>query len=242
MLKPLIAANWKMNGDMSWADKPAQFEAFLPQTRRAAVDVLICPSFPFIAALSRSAQKSGLYVGAQFIDPRPNGAMTGQVNAPMVRSAGAEFVITGHSERREMGEDNKQVKAQLEAILEHDLIPILCVGESLKTRESGQAVSFVAAQLKACWPDSVKSGVEIVVAYEPIWAIGTGKVPSLDDIDAMHKAIRAIIGPKNRILYGGSVKPANAKDILALDDVNGALVGGASLNMESFAAITKSAI
>ena len=100
----------------------------------------------------------------------------------------------------------------------------------------------MAAQLKACWPTSVAPNVEIVVAYEPIWAIGTGKVPSLDDITAMHSAIRAIIGPDNRILYGGSVKPANAKDILALEDVNGALVGGASLDMESFAAIAKSAI
>ena len=160
----------------------------------------------------------------------------------MVKSTGASHIIAGHSERREMGEANADVKEQVESILDNGLVPILCVGESLSTRESGQAESFVAAQLKACWPDAVDSGVEIVVAYEPIWAIGTGKVPSLDDIAAMHSSIRAIIGPDNRILYGGSVKPANAQDILALEDVNGALVGGASLDMESFAAIAKSAI
>jgi len=134
------------------------------------------------------------------------------------------------------------VKAQVTAILEQGLTPILCVGESLATRESGQADNFVAAQLKACWPDDVAAGIEIVVAYEPIWAIGTGKVPSLGDIKATHSAIRAIIGPSNRILYGGSVKPANAKEILALDNVNGALVGGASLEMESFAAIAVAAL
>ena len=148
----------------------------------------------------------------------------------MVKSAGASHIIAGHSERREMGEINAEIKAQVESILENGLVPILCVGESLSTRESGQAENFVAAQLKACWPDSVGEGVEVVVAYEPIWAIGTGKVPSLDDITAMHSAIRAIIGADNRILYGGSVKPSNAKDILALEDVNGALVGGASLD------------
>ena len=241
MLTPLIAANWKMNGDMSWTDKPADFENHLPQAGRGRVEVLICPPFPFIAATAATGAAAKVYVGAQACDPRSGGAFTGQVNAAMVKSAGASHIITGHSERREMGETNADIKAQVESILETGLVPILCVGESLATRESGQAENFVAAQLKACWPNSVGEGVEIVVAYEPIWAIGTGKVPSLDDITAMHSAIRAIIGPKNRILYGGSVKPANAKDILALKDVNGALVGGASLDMESFAAIAKSA-
>lgn len=242
MLKPLIAANWKMNGDMSWTDKPTEFQHHLPFDDRTAVDVLICPPFPFIAATVLSAENANISVGAQVCDPRSGGAYTGQVNAAMVKSTGASHIIAGHSERREMGEANADVKEQVESILENGLVPILCVGESLSTRESGQAENFVAAQLKACWPDAVDSGVEIVVAYEPIWAIGTGKVPSLDDIAAMHSSIRAIIGPDNRILYGGSVKPANAQDILALEDVNGALVGGASLDMESFAAIAKSAI
>ena len=242
MTKPLIAANWKMHGNMSWSGKPAEFDGFLHISDRSDVDVLICPPFPFIAALSASAKDQNIFIGAQFVDPREGGAFTGQVNAAMVKSAGAGFIIAGHSERREMGETNAQVKAQVEAILEQGLTPILCVGESLATRESGQADDFVAAQLKACWPDNVPVDTEVVVAYEPIWAIGTGKVPSLEDIQAMHSAIRAIIGPSNRILYGGSVKPANAKDILALADVNGALVGGASLEMESFAAIAAAAL
>ncbi|MEP6341854.1 MAG: triose-phosphate isomerase [Maricaulaceae bacterium] len=241
MLTPLIAANWKMNGDMSWTHKPIDLDKHLPHADRGNVEVLICPPFPFIAATSESGATAKVYVGGQACDSRSGGAFTGQVNAAMLKSAGASHVIAGHSERREMGETNANIKAQVESILETGLVPILCVGESIATRESGQAENFVAAQLKACWPNSVGEGVEIVVAYEPIWAIGTGKVPSLDDITAMHSAIRAIVGPKNRILYGGSVKPANAKDILALKDVNGALVGGASLDMESFATIAKSA-
>jgi len=242
MLKPLIAANWKMHGDMSWGDKPAQFNQHLDASRRSAVDVLICPPFPFIAAVSDSAKNNAIHVGAQVIDPRPNGAQTGQVNAGMAKSAGASFVIAGHSERREMGESNDLIREQVEAILDHDLTPVLCIGESLETRESGQADSFVAAQLKACWPKNLADGTEVVVAYEPIWAIGTGKVPSLEDIEAMHSSIRSIIGASNRILYGGSVKPANAQEILALPNVNGALVGGASLEMESFAAIAAAAL
>ena len=231
-----------MNGDMSWNDKPAEFDRHFPQVNRDAVEVLICPPFPFIAAMAASASPVKISVGAQTCDPRSGGAFTGQVNAAMVKSAGASHIIAGHSERREMGETNADIKNQVESIIDNGLKPILCVGESLSTRETGQAENFVAAQLKACWPSSVDSKTEIVVAYEPIWAIGTGKVPSLDDIIAMHSAIRDIIGADNRILYGGSVKPANSKDILTLEDVNGALVGGASLDMESFAAIAKSAI
>ena len=231
-----------MHGDMSWADKPQQFDTHLEQSKRQSIDILICPPFPFIAALSASSQSASVYVGAQYVDPRPNGALTGQVNAAMVKSAGAQYVITGHSERREMGETNKDVKAQLITIVENGLTPVLCVGEPLAIRESGKADDFVAAQLKACWPETLSADTGIVVAYEPIWAIGTGKVPSLDDIEATHSAIRAIIGPKHRILYGGSVKPANAKEILALPNVNGALVGGASLEMESFAAIANAGL
>lgn len=242
MIKPLIAANWKMHGNMSWADKAEGFNAFFPASDRKDVNVLICPPFPFIAVLSEKADAFDIFTGAQTVDPRAGGAFTGQVNAAMVKSAGATYVIAGHSERREMGEENADIKAQLMSIIAQGLTPILCVGESLETRESGQASDFVAAQLKACWPDGDVDDVEIVVAYEPIWAIGTGKVPSLDDIQSMHSIIRSIIGENNPILYGGSVKPANAKEILALADVNGALVGGASLEMESFSQIVAAAL
>lgn len=231
-----------MHGNMSWADKPEGFNAFLPVSERKDVDVLICPPFPFIAALSEKAEAFGVSIGAQFADPRAGGAYTGQVNAAMVKSAGAQYVIAGHSERRDMGEENADIKAQIISIIRQGLTPILCVGEPLETREAGQADDFVSAQLKASCPSDISDDVEIVVAYEPIWAIGTGKVPSLDDIQSMHSVIRSIMGAKHPILYGGSVKPANAKEILALDDVNGALVGGASLEMESFSQIVAAAL
>ena len=241
-MKPLIAANWKMHGNLEWANKPAEFNSFFAQEQRSAIEVLICPPFPFIAAVSAIAAANGIAVGAQTSDSRAGGAFTGQVNAAMAKSAGAQYIIAGHSERRSMGESNADVKAQLISILEQGLTPILCVGESLSTRESGQANNFVAAQLKACLPENLANGTEVVIAYEPIWAIGTGKVASLDDIRTTHAAIRRLIGPTHRILYGGSVKPTNAKDIFTIDNVNGALVGGASLEMESFAAIATAAL
>ncbi len=240
MTNSFLAANWKLHGDMTWADKITQFDQIIPVSKRGNIDICICPPFPFIAALSAAAKGVNIYTGAQASDPRSSGAHTGQVNAAMVKSAGASYVIAGHSERRAMGECNTDVKSQAEAILTAGLTPILCVGESLETREEGEADNFVSEQLKACWPEPDK-GTEVIIAYEPIWAIGTGKVPSSGDIAAMHKTIRDITGPNHRILYGGSVKPANAKEILALKNVNGALVGGASLDMESFAAIASAA-
>jgi len=226
---------------MTWTKKLSQFDALSPAASRPYCDVLICPPFPFIASLAEAAKGLNINIGAQASDPRSGGAHTGQVNAAMLKSAGAGYIIAGHSERREMGETNHDVKAQVEACLDNGLTPILCIGEPLNIREAGQAEDFVSEQLKSCWPSSAQNGEEIIVAYEPIWAIGTGKVPSLNDIAAIHAAIRKIIGPDHRILYGGSVKPANAKDILILDNVNGALVGGASLEMDSFAAIVAAA-
>jgi triosephosphate isomerase len=242
MLKPLIAANWKMHGDITWAEKFSRFDDHSPKAARSGIDVLICPPFPFISPLSHAAKGLDIHIGAQASDPRGGGAHTGQVNAAMLKSAGASFIITGHSERRAAGETNQDVKSQAEAILQAGITPILCIGESLGVREAGQAADFVSKQLKACWPESISVGAEVVIAYEPIWAIGTGKVPSLDDISAMHETIRGIIGGDHRILYGGSVKPANAGDILPLENVNGALIGGASLEMESLAAIAGAAL
>ena len=233
-MRPLIAANWKMHGDQSWTGKPDRFDAILPPSERGGVDVLICPPALYIAAMAASTET--IAIGAQNCHHADTGAHTGEISAQMIKDAGARYVIVGHSERREAGETDAEIKAKAAAACSHGLIPIICVGESLAQRETGEAQTVVSAQLGASLPVGEK---DIVIAYEPIWAIGTGKVPTLKDIHAMHNHIRDIIGDGVRILYGGSVKPANAKDILAVKNVNGALIGGASLDMQSLAEIAK---
>jgi len=156
----------------------------------------------------------------------------------MVKSAGADYVIVGHSERRASGETDEDVATKAIAAAKQGVTPIICVGESLDTRKDGHAESVVSDQIKASVPDGI---TDYVLAYEPIWAIGTGMTATAEDIKDMHAVIRGIVGPKVRILYGGSVKPANASEILGTENVNGALIGGASLEMESLAAITRAA-
>ena len=236
-MRTLIAANWKMHGETSWAGKPKQFNAILPLSERMALDVLICPPALYISAMA--SNDDGVAIGAQNCHHADSGAHTGEVSAKMLKEVGANYVIVGHSERRAAGETDKDVKAKAEAAYRHDLIPIICVGESLAEREEGEAEAVVSAQLLASMPDGE---ADIVIAYEPIWAIGTGKVPTLADIGAMHNYIRGLAPDGTRILYGGSVKPENAKEILSVDNVNGALIGGASLDMESLAAITRTAL
>ena len=238
-MRTLIAANWKMHGDMSWISKPAVFEAILPMKERTNIDVLICPPFPFVAPLVQNAEPANIFVGGQNCHANETGAHTGEVSPEMLKSAGARYVIVGHSERRAGGETDADVKAKAIAAARAGIIPIICVGEPLKVREKGKAENYVNAQLKASLPEDRDN---IVIAYEPIWAIGTGKVASIDDIEAMHAFIREIVGSDVQILYGGSVKPGNAKDILGTANVNGALIGGASLEMESLSEIAKAAL
>lgn len=235
-MRTLIAANWKMHGNMTWVEKPAAFEAILPRSDRADIDVLICPPSLYIAAMVSNT--AAVAIGAQDCHYADEGAHTGNISAKMIKDAGASYVIIGHSERREAGETDADVQAKALAAARHQLTPIICVGESLAQREAGKAEAIVKAQLATSLPADQK---DIVIAYEPIWAIGTGKVPTLKDIKKMHDHIRKIVGENVRILYGGSVKPSNAKDILAIKNVNGALIGGASLDMESLAKITRSA-
>ncbi len=237
-LRPLIAANWKMHGDMSWIEKLSEFDEIFPAGKRSDLDILICPPNPFIFPMMERCGGKDIWLGAQNCHANESGAHTGEVSASMLESAGADYVIIGHSERRALGESDADVNAKALACAQAELIPIICVGESLTQREAGQAIDVVRAQITG----SVPKIEDYVIAYEPIWAIGTGKVPTLDDIAAMHGAIRAQVGPNVRILYGGSVKPANAKDILALDDVNGALIGGAGLEMDSLAQIARFAL
>ncbi len=234
-LRTLIAANWKMNGDATWFDKPVQFDRALPQSDREYLDVLICPPAIYLESMHNLARQTGVFLGAQDCHQEKKGAYTGSISADMLERAGASYVILGHSERRAAGESNKLVKAKAQAAKQAGLVPIICVGETESQREKGDAIKVVLAQLKG----SVPKLKDYVVAYEPVWAIGTGKVPSVGDINEVHDAIRGHVGESIRILYGGSVKPANAKAILALKNVNGALIGGAGLNMLSLSEIAK---
>ena len=237
-MRPLIAGNWKMHGDMDWIDKPSEFNGLMPAAEREHLDVLICPPSVFITSMAASCFEANIHLGAQNCHRAESGAYTGEVSAAMVKSAGASFVIVGHSERRAGGETDADVAAKAMAAAKQGLTPIICVGESLDIRKAGKAEDVVSAQINASVPDGL---TDYVLAYEPIWAIGTGMTATAEDIKAMHAVIREIVGPKVRILYGGSVKPANAKEILGTENVNGALIGGASLEMESLAAIAGAA-
>ena len=233
MRAKLIAGNWKMNGRADWADRPARLAELAGGLD--GVDLLICPPHPYVAAL---AGTDGVLIGGQDCHAEESGAHTGEVAAEMLADVGASHVIVGHSERRAAGETDADVRAKAGAAIRAGLVPIVCVGERLEQREAGEAVATVLGQLSASLPET---GSEIVIAYEPVWAIGTGRVATPGDIAEMHAAIRGVVGHDVRILYGGSVKPANAADVLGTENVDGALVGGASLEVESFAAIAKAA-
>jgi triosephosphate isomerase len=244
--RKLVAGNWKMNGGRAAL---AELTAIAAAARQASgVDVAICPPFTLVPlAVPRAG---GIVIGAQDCHCEEQGAFTGNVSAPMLAEAGAKLVIVGHSERRAQGESDEFVRAKAETALRHGLTVIVCVGESDSDRESGRHFDVVAGQLLASLPDEVRSG-ELVVAYEPIWAIGTGKTATPDDVAAMHKRIRhslvegaagpGVGGARIRILYGGSVNAGNAAALFAVEDVDGALVGGASLTAAQFVPIVEAA-
>lgn len=235
-LRTLIAANWKMHGDKSWGFKPADFSGIYPAENRKHLDVLICPPAILLGAMV-DPEQTGVLLGGQDCHANESGAHTGNVSAEMLKDARASYVIVGHSERRAEGDTDADVNAKAKAAVRAGLVPIICVGETESQRDAGDAEKVVAAQIKA----SVPKIKDYVIAYEPVWAIGTGKTATPEDVDQMHTAIRAQVGPKIRLLYGGSVKPANAEALLGLKDVNGALIGGAGLEMESLAEIAKAA-
>jgi triosephosphate isomerase len=211
------------------------------------VQVAVAPPATLIYRTREAVDLIG--VGGQDCHARESGAFTGDISAPMLKDAGADFTIVGHSERRTLhGESDADVKAKAEAALGAGLAVILCVGETEKQRDAGKAEKVVAGQLDASCPRGEGAPEKLFVAYEPVWAIGTGRVPSVDDVAAMHKSIREKLveiygaaGAEVRILYGGSVKADNAAELLAVPDVGGALVGGASLTAESFLAIVGAA-
>jgi triosephosphate isomerase len=247
--RPLIAANWKMNGLR--ADGTALAAAVASRAGAAgadlAADILICPPATLVALIGETLAGGPVLLGGQDCSPQASGAFTGEISAAMLKDLGCSAVIVGHSERRGgHGETDALVHAKATAALAAGLVAIVCVGETAAERDAGTAIEVVGSQLLGSVPDQADART-LVVAYEPVWAIGTGRVPTSGDIDAMHRHIRALLarkladGPNVRILYGGSVKPSNAPEILGIPDVDGALVGGASLKVEDFWGIVAAA-
>jgi triosephosphate isomerase (TIM) len=242
-MKKLIAGNWKMNLDLAGAAALAgdiSGHPDYPATSKAC-DLLICPPFPYLGRLNLVP---GLSLGAQDCAAEDNGAYTGDVSARMLKDLGCAYVILGHSERRQHhGETDAHVAAKAAKAHEHGLIAIICIGETWEEREKGQAQDVVGRHLRDSLPPSATSG-NTVIAYEPVWAIGTGKTATPKDAGEMHAFIRGRLpGPaaKGRILYGGSIKPENAAELLAMPDIDGGLIGGASLKADQFISIAKSA-
>ncbi|WP_226636708.1 triose-phosphate isomerase [Novosphingobium profundi] len=242
---PYIVGNWKMNGTRAMLNEVRAIDRAAGRFPR--VQVAIAPPATLIYRTRDAAEIIG--VGGQDCHVQESGAFTGDISAPMLKDAGADFTIVGHSERRTLhGESDGDVQAKADAAIAAGLGVILCVGESEAQRDAGEAESVVAAQVAASCPQGEQAPEKFSVAYEPIWAIGTGRVPSVEDVAAMHRAIRAKLvelygesGTGVRILYGGSVKAENAAELLSVPEVGGALVGGASLSAESFLSIVGAA-
>ena len=238
--RPLVAANWKMNGLKA---SIAELEKIIAGARAlAAVDLVVCPPATLIASFAAKAQGTRVAIGGQDCHAEAAGAYTGDISAEMLRDAGATAVIVGHSERRRYhGETDAAVHAKAIAARRAGLLAIICVGETRAERDAGRTRDVLRAQLDGSLPDNDES---IAIAYEPVWAIGSGLTPTRDDIGETHAFIRERLslrsvetGGNTRLLYGGSVKPGNARDLLSVEDVDGALVGGASLNADEFLAI-----
>ena len=244
VIRPLIAGNWKMNGLRS---SMAEFEAMLAGASKVAAktDLLVCPPATLIAAFAaKLASSKGLMIGGQDCHPKPSGAHTGDISAEMLADAGARAVIVGHSERRaDHGENDSLVRQKAEAAWRAGLTAIVCIGETQGHRDAGQTLDVCEGQLQGSLPEGARAD-NLVVAYEPVWAIGTGLTPTAGDVEQIHQFIRQTLsarfsqeGAGMRILYGGSVKPSNARELMGVANVNGALIGGASLKATDFLAI-----
>jgi triosephosphate isomerase len=249
--KYLIAGNWKMNKNSAEAIELAK-EIDQQIGQQLLVSVCICPVFTSLEGVARALEDSNIQLGAQNMHPEPAGAYTGEVSPEMLRHLFCTFVILGHSERRQyFGEDDVFINKKVLAALENNLKPVLCVGETLEQRESGEAMDIIKAQVEKGLEGVSKAKAEnVVIAYEPVWAIGTGKTATPEMAQEVHGKIREWLGglfgnntaEKIRILYGGSMKPENADDLLDQRDIDGGLIGGASLKPTAFAGIVQSAV
>jgi triosephosphate isomerase len=242
--KPYIIGNWKMNGLKASAKEIRQLANAAKKAKRVKADMMICPPATIISTLRDAARGSRIQIGGQNCHINQSGANTGDISAEMIKDLGAKAVIVGHSERRaDHGETDAIVRAKAESALKNGLQAIICIGETEAEKDAGKTLRVVGKQLKGSIPDGVTSK-SVIVAYEPVWAIGTGRTPTNAEILTIHAYIRKKLldrfgddGSQFRILYGGSMKPSNAAEILALANVNGGLVGGASLKAKDFFAI-----
>ena len=245
-IRPLIAGNWKMNGLKA---STAEFEAMLAGAAEGTgkADLLVCPPATLLAGFADKARGTrAVAVGAQDCHAKASGAHTGDLSAEMLADAGASAIIVGHSERRaDHGESDVVVHQKTEAVWRAGLVAIVCVGETQQQRDAGQTLDILRGQLNLSLPQG-STAANLTVAYEPVWAIGTGLTPTAKDVEQIHAFIRTLLierfngeGARMRILYGGSVKPSNAAELMAVANVNGALVGGASLKAADFLAIAK---
>ncbi len=242
-VRPFVAGNWKMNGLSASLGEIEAMRRGADAGEAGEAELAVCPPATLLAQAAWKIRGGKLSLGAQDCAPEPSGAFTGDISAAMLKDAGAAYVIVGHSERRTLHhETDALVRAKAEAALKAGLIAIVCVGETRQERQAGDAIAVVTRQLKGSLPP--RGGPEsVVIAYEPVWAIGSGLTPTPADVAEMHDAIRGLLGGiygaggAIRILYGGSVKPNNCRHLLILDNVDGALVGGASLKAADFLAI-----
>ena len=248
--KKLIAGNWKMNKTFAEAAELAR-EIVLAVANRPDVDVVVCPPFTALESVAKVVEGSAVKLGAQNMHHEASGAFTGEISAPMLRAFFATHVILGHSERRTLfGETDGFINKKVLSALKNQLRPILCVGETLAEREAGSTLKVVQTQLEACLEGVGKElATNVIVAYEPVWAIGTGKNATADQAQEVHAFIRGLLtkifgaqpAGRIRILYGGSMKPANAAELLAQKDIDGGLIGGASLEVRSFVELINAA-
>jgi len=241
--RALIAGNWKMNLDRAAAEALAS--ALVAGADAVSVELAVCPAAVYVAPVGAALAGGAVALGAQDCHMSASGAHTGDTAAEMLADLGCRYVIVGHSERRaDHGEDDATVRAKAEAARRAGLVPIVCVGETEGERDAGKTLDVVERQVRGSVPSGL-TGESLVIAYEPVWAIGTGRTPTADDVAAVHAHIRSVLAEVSddadevRLLYGGSVKPGNAAELMAVANVNGALVGGASLKAEDFLGIAR---
>lgn len=247
-MRPLIAGNWKMNTLREGAVKLAgSLVDLCGKEGDPGTDLLICPPAVMLHTIAATLMGSPVALGAQDCHPDDFGAHTGDINAAMIADSGCSHVIVGHSERRtDHGETDELVRAKAAAALGQGMTTIICVGETLEQRDAGETLAVVSQQVSGSVPDGA-TAANTVIAYEPVWAIGTGRTPTIEQVAEVHDHLRAILTGKIddagsvRLLYGGSMNPGNAKELLAVDNVNGGLIGGASLKPDDFWAICRSA-